>query len=112
MNHCSAASAHACLLFWILTGLSFAEKFRSEHPDFQVLKYAPHLRDVQIADGWAIEVGYVAGTYKKASCMAFYLEKPIRNGPPTAFLVTAPLAFFSTASTSDEPGSLDLKPEA
>ena len=40
------------------------EKFWAEHPDFKVLKYAPEIKDVQIADGWAIEVGYFEGTYK------------------------------------------------
>jgi uncharacterized protein (TIGR02246 family) len=43
------------------------EKFRTEHPDFQVLKYAPDIKDVQIADGWAIEWGYAEGTYKMSS---------------------------------------------
>src|SRR5260370_33351096 len=40
------------------------EKFRADYPDFQVLKYAPDIKDVQIADGWAMEVGDFAGTYK------------------------------------------------
>ena len=40
------------------------EKFRAGYPDFKVLKYAPDIKDVQIADGWAIEVGDFAGTYK------------------------------------------------
>jgi uncharacterized protein (TIGR02246 family) len=40
------------------------EKFRADHPDFQVLKYAPDIKDVQIADGWAIEVIYGESTYK------------------------------------------------
>src|SRR5713101_8438695 len=43
------------------------EKFRAEHPDFQVLKYAPEIKDVQVADGWAIEWGYFEGTYKISS---------------------------------------------
>ncbi len=30
------------------------EKFRAEHPDFQVLKYVPEIKDVQIADSWVI----------------------------------------------------------
>ncbi len=40
------------------------EKFRADYPDFQVLKYAPDIKDVQIAEGWAMEVGDFAGTYK------------------------------------------------
>jgi ketosteroid isomerase-like protein len=40
------------------------EKFRAGYPDFKVLKYAPDIKDVQIADGWAIEVGYFAATYQ------------------------------------------------
>ena len=27
-------------------------KFRTEHPDFQVLKYAPDIKDVQLAATW------------------------------------------------------------
>ena len=42
-------------------------KFRAEHPDFQVLKYAPEIKDVQIADGWAIEVGDFAATYRTSA---------------------------------------------
>jgi ketosteroid isomerase-like protein len=34
----------------------FYEKFRVEHPEFKVLKYSPDFRDLQIVDGWAIEV--------------------------------------------------------
>jgi hypothetical protein len=29
-----------------------------------VLSYAPNIKDVQIADGWAIEVGSVEATYR------------------------------------------------
>jgi ketosteroid isomerase-like protein len=43
------------------------EKFRAEHPDFEVLKYAPDIKDVQVADGWAIEVGYTEATYKMSA---------------------------------------------
>jgi uncharacterized protein (TIGR02246 family) len=43
------------------------EKFRAEHPDFQVLKYAPEIKDVQVADGWAIEWGYLEAMYKMSS---------------------------------------------
>jgi uncharacterized protein (TIGR02246 family) len=40
------------------------EKFRADYPDFKVLKYAPNVRDVQIADEWAIEMMYGESTYK------------------------------------------------
>jgi ketosteroid isomerase-like protein len=43
------------------------EKFRAQHPDFKVLKYAPEIKDVQIADGWAIEVGDFGGTYRMSA---------------------------------------------
>jgi hypothetical protein len=33
------------------------EKFRADYPDFKVVKYAPMIAEVQIVDGWAIEVG-------------------------------------------------------
>jgi uncharacterized protein DUF4440 len=42
-------------------------KFRAEHPDFRVLKYAPVMTELQIADGWAIEVGYTEATYKMSA---------------------------------------------
>ncbi len=42
-------------------------KFRAEHPDFKVLKYAPDIKEVQIVDGWAIEWGYTEATYKMSS---------------------------------------------
>jgi ketosteroid isomerase-like protein len=40
------------------------QKFRTDYPEFKVLKYAPDIKDVQIADVWAIEVGNFAGMYK------------------------------------------------
>jgi ketosteroid isomerase-like protein len=40
------------------------QKFRTQYPDFKVLKYAPHFEDIQIADGWAIEVMSGESTYK------------------------------------------------
>jgi uncharacterized protein (TIGR02246 family) len=40
------------------------EKFRADYPDFRVLKYAPNVKDVQIADEWAIEMMYGESTYK------------------------------------------------
>ncbi len=43
------------------------EKFRVEHPDFQVLKYSADVKDVQIVDGWAIEVGDFEATYKTSA---------------------------------------------
>jgi len=43
------------------------QKFRADYPDFKVLKYAPEYKDVQIADGWAIEVGYYEATYKMSA---------------------------------------------
>ena len=43
------------------------EKSRAEYPEFKVLKYAPDFTDVQIADGWAIEVGSVEATYRMSA---------------------------------------------
>lgn len=40
------------------------EKNRTEHPDFQVLNYTTGIKEVQIVDQWAIEVGYTEATYK------------------------------------------------
>lgn len=42
-------------------------KFRVEHPDFRVLNYKPDIKDVELADGWAIEVGDFAGTYEMSA---------------------------------------------
>ena len=39
-------------------------KFRADYPEFKVLKYATDMKDVQIADGWAIEVGDTSATYR------------------------------------------------
>jgi hypothetical protein len=39
-------------------------KFRSQHPDFKVLSYMPEYKDIEIADGWAIEMGHFQATYK------------------------------------------------
>jgi len=43
------------------------EKFQADYPDFKVLKYAPDIKDVQIADGWAIEVVNSEATYKTSA---------------------------------------------
>jgi uncharacterized protein (TIGR02246 family) len=43
------------------------KKIRADYPEFKVLKYAAHLKEVQIADGWAIEVGNVESTYKMSA---------------------------------------------
>ncbi len=43
------------------------EKFRAEYPEFQVLKYAPKFKDIQISDGWAIEVIYGESTYRMSA---------------------------------------------
>ena len=43
------------------------EKFRADHPDFRVLKYAPEIQDVQVADGWAIEWVYYEAAFKMSA---------------------------------------------
>jgi uncharacterized protein (TIGR02246 family) len=42
-------------------------KFRIDHPNFTVLKYTPNIKEVRIVDGWAIEVGDIAATYKMSA---------------------------------------------
>jgi ketosteroid isomerase-like protein len=42
-------------------------KFRTEHPEFKVLKYSPEFKDLQIVDGWAIESVDANGTFKMAA---------------------------------------------
>jgi ketosteroid isomerase-like protein len=40
------------------------DKFRATYPDFAVVKYAPVIHDIQIADDWAIEIGTFEATFK------------------------------------------------
>ena len=42
-------------------------KFKTDYPDFRVLRYTNDMTDVQIADGWAIEVGYSEARYKMSA---------------------------------------------
>jgi len=43
------------------------QKFRADHPDFTVLKYAPKIQDLQVVDGWAIEWVYYDTTFKMSA---------------------------------------------
>ena len=43
------------------------EKFRSEHPEFTVLKYSPDFKEIQFVDGWAIEVVDANATFKMST---------------------------------------------
>jgi ketosteroid isomerase-like protein len=43
------------------------EKTKITYPDFKVLKYAPEITDVQVVDGWAIEVGSFEATYRMSA---------------------------------------------
>jgi ketosteroid isomerase-like protein len=40
------------------------DKFWAGNNDFKVLKYVPAITEVQIVDGWALEIGTFAATYK------------------------------------------------
>ena len=40
---------------------------RALYPGFKVLSYAPHVKDVQIAGDWAIEVGDFTATYRASA---------------------------------------------
>jgi hypothetical protein len=42
-------------------------KFRAERPDFKVLKYAPEIQDVQVADGWAIDWVYYEAMFQMST---------------------------------------------
>jgi ketosteroid isomerase-like protein len=35
---------------------TFYEKFRSDYPEFKVLEYSPEFRELQLVEGWAIEL--------------------------------------------------------
>jgi uncharacterized protein (TIGR02246 family) len=43
------------------------EKFKKDYPEFQVLRYANEMKQVQIADGWAIEMSDSEATYKMSA---------------------------------------------
>jgi uncharacterized protein (TIGR02246 family) len=42
-------------------------KFRAEYPEFKVLKYSPEIKDIQIVDDWALEVGYTEATFRMSA---------------------------------------------
>lgn len=51
-----------------LTALKeFYKKFRSEHPEFTVLRYSPEFKELQVVDGWAIEVIDANATFKMSA---------------------------------------------
>jgi len=43
------------------------EKFKKDYPEFQVLRYANETKQVQIADGWAIEMSESEATFKMSA---------------------------------------------
>jgi uncharacterized protein (TIGR02246 family) len=43
------------------------EKVHSQYPEFKVLKYTTEITNVQITDGWAIEVGNVEAIYRMSA---------------------------------------------
>jgi uncharacterized protein (TIGR02246 family) len=43
------------------------EMFHAQHPEFKVLKYAPSLAELCMADGWAIEVGNADAAYRMSA---------------------------------------------
>jgi uncharacterized protein (TIGR02246 family) len=43
------------------------EKFKKDYPEFQVLKYVNEMKEVQIADGWAIELSESEATFKMSA---------------------------------------------
>jgi uncharacterized protein (TIGR02246 family) len=43
------------------------EKSRADHQEFHVLRYSNDITELQIVDGWAIEVGYVEATFKMSA---------------------------------------------
>ena len=43
------------------------EKVHAQYPEFKVSKYTTEITNVQIADGWAIEVGNVEAIYRMSA---------------------------------------------
>jgi hypothetical protein len=60
----------------------FYDKFRGQYPDFQVLKYGPHYKDMQttIVDEWAIEVDSNTDIIYKMSANATPVTVPRAKG--------------------------------
>jgi len=52
-------------------------KFKADYPEFRVLSYTPEFKNIQIADGWAMEVGTVEAEYQMSA-----KDKPV-NAPRT-----------------------------
>jgi Domain of unknown function (DUF4440) len=42
-------------------------KFKSDYPEFKILKYTNDVSEVQIVDDWALEVGYSEATYQMSA---------------------------------------------
>jgi len=40
------------------------EKMKAQHPGMKILSYAPEIKEVQIADGWAYEWGTFSGSFQ------------------------------------------------
>src|SRR5208283_1967792 len=75
--------ASALTILWSETGVNFGfpgppvvgikamkeayEKFRIDYPEFKVLKYAAEIKEVQIVDDWAIEVGEFDAVYQMSA---------------------------------------------
>ena len=43
------------------------ENFKKDYPEFQVLRYVNEMREVQITDGWAIEMSDSEATFKMSA---------------------------------------------
>jgi ketosteroid isomerase-like protein len=41
-------------------------KAKADHPDLQILTYAPEIKDVKVVDGWAFEWGYFSSSYRES----------------------------------------------
>jgi len=55
------------------------EKFHSEYPEFQVLKYKSELKSIQLLDDWAIEVTCSEASYR-LSANAAQVDVPETQG--------------------------------
>lgn len=43
------------------------ERFKKDYPEFRVLRYVNDMKEVQIADGWAIELSESEATYQMSA---------------------------------------------
>jgi uncharacterized protein (TIGR02246 family) len=60
------------------------EKFKKDYPEFQVLRYANEMKQVQTADGWAIEMSDSEATFKMSAGRSGHRSEGARDATAEA----------------------------